>query len=180
MSEYSEEFFAGFDYLMSKYKEYLPRDFPDRHYVEPDDIIKIIEGMKRGEKRYISRLSEVEYYLRDILDELYYRHDDMHNHNSDDYYFGREIYEKELEIIDIIERLLSYTEMHPVELFGIISSDEKIGLKSVAQQKNLPREMEMEISDYVGINPKGGRKTNKKRDKKRKTKRNKKKKRIIK
>jgi uncharacterized protein Veg len=59
-----------------------------------------------------------------------------------------------------------------------MTSDEKIGLKSIARQKRLPREMEAEISKYVGLKPKGGRKTNKKRSNKRKTKRNKK--RIIK
>jgi hypothetical protein len=122
-------------------------------------MIEIVEGLKRGDKKAIDGgIFELVVYLTNVKKELYYRHDGMHHREPHQYYEGAEVYEKEVEILNIIENyLLPYLEMNPMELFGIMSSDEKMALKSITRQKRLPKEMGDEIGQYVGIIPKGGK-----------------------
>ena len=96
-------------------------------------------------------------YLSDLHKELYRRIAGMNQREPWEYIDGEEIYYKDLEILNIIENyLFPYLEIPPMELFGIMSSDEKMSMTSIARQKGLPLEMKDEISKYVGINPKGG------------------------
>ncbi len=153
MTNYSKKFFDSFDYFMNNYREYIPMDTS----ANPQEMIEIVEGLKRGEKTAFNRRIELADSLEDIMDNLYDNHEGMHHRMPNEYIKGEKVYNKELEMINIIENsLLPYFEIPTMELFGIMTSDEKMGLTSMARQKGLPVEMKDEISKYVGINPKGG------------------------
>lgn len=203
MARTSNDFFNDFDELMKK-NALLPDYVPARliHYningidVGPEDIVRIVQGIKEGNKEQLNRWFDLKEYLTKTLDLI----EDNKSHEYDDresfektYGFRRHlglVEEVNVPLIEygmelIIKRLL-HNEfdfiMNPTqfsEFFGLMNTSEQMALTSLEKQgiekKNKERMtlpsaiFDFEIGPYLGKKVKGG-KTKLRRDKMKKTK----------
>lgn len=166
MALFEDEFMDDLQYFIFEYKHLFPSDLITKHHLNsPDEVITIVTNASQGMKETgLNRLKDVRNYLIDLRNDL------------SNYYGLDDDYDQQEEMMQILDRLIR--DLRPkkfAKMHDIVTPGETIGLRSVARQKGLPREMESEIKDYVGVVPRGGlrkRRTAKKgRRNKRKTKR---------
>jgi len=166
MALFEDDFMDDLQYFIVEYKDQFPSDLVTKYNLtSPDEVITIVTNASQGNKENgLNRLQDVRNYLIDLRTDL------------SNYYGLDDDYDKQEEMMQILNRLIrdvkpkKFAKMH-----DIVTPGEMIGLRSVARQKDLPREMEGEIIDYVGTTPRGGRrkrKTVKNRRNKRKTRHN--------
>lgn len=164
MSLFESDFMDDLQYFIFEYKHLFPSDLVRKHNLtKPDEVITIVTNASQGMKENgLNRLNDVRNYLMDLENDLsaYYGFDDD--------------YDQQEEMMQILRTLIR--DLNPkkfAQIHDIVRPSETIGLRSVARQKGLPREMEREIIDYVGVVPRGGRRkrsvTKKRHNKKMKT-----------
>jgi hypothetical protein len=191
MSITKEEFFEDFDELMRK-NELIPRHLLSRlrsyningQNVGPEDIVRIMQGIREGDREQINRWRDVEEYFNRTLRIM--RRNIEDSRVLGEYIYGGheldiDVYQIERSMEYIIRRLLTVFDMNPyqfAEFFGLMTPGQQMGLASLERQgtriaaatattperrNNLPTEIYRDvIGPYVGKKPTGGRYRSKK------------------
>jgi len=120
-----------------------------------DEIIKIMSGIEAGNKEYLKGFNSIRLLFVDLLFNILKKFKARHDCRRDWRYrcpeLHGELYDIEIDLMDGLEEIINNTKRSLVEIFELMTSDEKICLKSVCRQCNLPYDIERYISHYVGM-----------------------------
>jgi len=118
---------------------------------EFDKIFKLIDKIKLGDISKLREFSYIKNYFKKILNKFIYQHNDKRDWRYRCPELCCTIYDIEIEIMFILEKLLDFTRMSPFELFQIMKSVEKINLQNVCNEKRQPYDIERYISKFIGF-----------------------------
>jgi hypothetical protein len=119
-----------------------------------DKIIKIISEIEGGNKEYLKEFNNVRLSFIDLLIKILRRFKTEHDYRRGwryrcpDCYF--DLYNIEIDLMDAIEELITYTKKPLIEIFELMNADEKIGLKSLCRQSKICEDIEIYIGVFVG------------------------------
>jgi len=146
---FESELIDDLQYFIVEYRHLFPVNLlPKNNLTSPDETVTIVTNANQGIKENgLDRLKDVRNYLIDLEKDL-----------SEYYGFDDDYYEQE-EMIEILKSLIKNLDPKRfAKTHNIITPGESMALQSMARQKRLPSDMEMEIQQFVGKPPIGGRK----------------------
>lgn len=146
---FESELIDDLQYFIVEYRHLFPVNLlPKNNLTSPDETVTIVTNANQGIKENgLDRLKDVRNYLIDLEKDL-----------SEYYGFDDDYYEQE-EMIEILKSLIKNLDPKRfAKTHNIITPGESMALQSIARQKRLPSDMEMEIQQFVGKPPIGGRK----------------------
>jgi hypothetical protein len=155
MREEKDNLIDNLDYLLFEYKEKLPETFSTHDLKNLEELSLVVSNALNGKKEDgLNKLANVRNYLKQSLKYVHENYD-----------YDNEEQQEDLELL-LKEIIIDLEPIHFQEISNLVSSNELIGMKSLARQKNLPREMEGEILEFVGQKQSGGKRKKTKNAKK--------------
>jgi hypothetical protein len=154
MREEKYNLLDNLDYLLFEHKDRLPETLSKYNLKELEDLRTIVSNALNGKKQH--GLYKITYVRNYLIDSLKYVHENYDYDNYDE--------QEDLELL--LKEII--IDLHPknfIKISNLVTSDELIGMKSLARQKRLPREIESEIVEFVGQKQTGGKKKSKKKSK---------------
>jgi hypothetical protein len=120
-----------------------------------DEIIKIMSEIEEGNKEYLKEFNNVRLIFISLLDNILKKFKKQHDCRRDWRYrcpeLHCELFLVEMDLIEAIEETINYTKKPLIEIFQLMTADEKIGLKNVCRQTRLCEDIERYISVYIGM-----------------------------
>lgn len=142
-----DDFIDLLDYFLLEYKHDLPINYLKNHGLNStSEIAIIIENAIEGKKENgLDRLKNVRDYLIECL--KYYK--SVYGYDDE--------FESQEELESIFSELINDLEpKNFAEMVELITPEQIMNIKSLSRQKNIPEDIERELSSYVAITPKGG------------------------
>ena len=114
-------------------------------------ISNIIQSIMEGQPICSQNIQYIKTYFMYIHNKFKYEHDNRRGWRYMYPELYSDVYEIEEDIMYSLRELLSLMEMSPFELFEIMTLSEKISLKNVCLELNLPYDIQRYVSKFIGF-----------------------------